>query len=367
MLTGPICSIAATSFADSTNDDSPNDPRVDPIAGDSIPPTVTQEQEIIPEILEEVTHQLTRIAEDSTDDELFDSIEGHTWDQELLMFQLRWKTGEMSAVPFSTCKRDYPRETAAYVLRHKLGSPTGRYSSGRYTRWARQFTRNLSKILRRLLRRPDGHYLERDDQAPGSLNVATNLPNGTRLIRRVANRLSKHAGGCHKSKKPGRISRPLQEKYGVVIPRNVKHALQLDAEAGNTFWDDAIKKEIESLLALNCFEFHQPDYKPSSDYQWTKLSMIFEVKQDGRRKARLVAGGHMVDPMGVNSRSTVVKGISVRLLDLIAHRDTLPILCGDIGNAFITAESIPTRHAILQKWSNSVTKMSKNYTTGWAF
>jgi hypothetical protein len=45
----------------------------------------------------------------------------------------------------------------------------------------------------------------------------------------------------------------------------------------------------------------------------------------------------MVDPMGVNSRSTVVKGISVRLLDLIAHLDKLPILCGDIGNAFTTA------------------------------
>ena len=35
--------------------------------------------------------------------------------------------------------------------------------------------------------------------------------------------------------------------------------------------------------------------------------MIFKVKQDGRHKARLVAGGHMVDPMGVNSRLTVVK------------------------------------------------------------
>jgi hypothetical protein len=29
--------------------------------------------------------------------------------------------------------------------------------------------------------------------------------------------------------------------------------------------------------------------------------------------------------------------------------------------------SIPTRHAILQKWSNSVTKMSENHTTSWAF
>ncbi len=43
----------------------------------------------------------------------------------------------------------------------------------------------------------------------------------------------------------------------------------------------------------------------------------------------------MVDP-----RSTVKGGISVRLLDLIAHRDYLPSLCGDIGNAFITANCL---------------------------
>jgi hypothetical protein len=91
-------------------------------------------------------------------------------------------------------------------------------------------------------------------------------------------------------------------------------------------------------LALDYFTFHLPDYKPSSNYQWTKLSMIFEVKQDGRHKARLVAGGHIVDPMGVNSRSTVVKVItSVRLLNVITHSHNSPILCGDIGNAFITA------------------------------
>ena len=68
--------------------------------------------------------------------------------------------------------------------------------------------------------------------------------------------------------------------------------------------------------------------------------MVFKVKQDGRQKARLVAGGHIVDPMGIISRSTVVKGFCVRLLDLIAHRDNLPILCGDIGNAFITANCL---------------------------
>jgi hypothetical protein len=36
----------------------------------------------------------------------------------------------------------------------------------------------------------------------------------------------------------------------------------------------------------------------------------------------------------------VVKGISIQLLDLIAHRDGLRTLCGDIGNAFITADCL---------------------------
>ena len=49
--------------------------------------------------------------------------------------------------------------------------------------------------------------------------------------------------------------------------------------------------------------------------------------------------------MGINPRSTVVKGISVRLLDLIAHRDGLRTLCGDIGNAFITAKCMEKIYA----------------------
>jgi hypothetical protein len=41
-----------------------------------------------------------------------------------------------------------------------------------------------------------------------------------------------------------------------------------------------------------------------------------------------------------------VKGISIRLLDLIAHRDGLRTLCGDIGNAFITADCLEKIYSI---------------------
>ena len=53
-----------------------------------------------------------------------------------------------------------------------------------------------------------------------------------------------------------------------------------------------------------------------------------------------MAGGHLVDPKGISSHSTVVKGISVWLLDLIVHQDGLTMLCGNIGNAFITADCL---------------------------
>ncbi len=53
--------------------------------------------------------------------------------------------------------------------------------------------------------------------------------------------------------------------------------------------------------------------------------MIFEVKQDGHRKARLVAGGHLVDPMGISSRFTVVKGRSFARFDRPQGESTNPV------------------------------------------
>jgi len=61
---------------------------------------------------------------------------------------------------------------------------------------------------------------------------------------------------------------------------------------------------------------------------------------------RLVILGNKVDSRGLSTRATVVKGISVRLLSIIAHRDSLRELCGNIGNDFIqakTKEKIYTR------------------------
>ena len=76
-------------------------------------------------------------------------------------------------------------------------------------------------------------------------------------------------------------------------------------------------------------------YKAAPQYQFCRLHFVYEIKIDHQFKARLVCDGSMVDLKGLSTRATVVKGISVQLLDLITESQNLRVLTGDIGNAFI--------------------------------
>ena len=40
------------------------------------------------------------------------------------------------------------------------------------------------------------------------------------------------------------------------VPRNSQHAKEIDDANGNTFWQDAFGKEVESLLRLGYFDFN---------------------------------------------------------------------------------------------------------------
>ena len=106
-------------------------------------------------------------------------------------------------------------------------------------------------------------------------------------------------------------------KYGIELPRSYAHAVRLDSQNENRLWQDAVEKEMAALIHHKCFEFKEPNYKPTADYQYAPLNLIFEVKVDLTRKARLVIMGNVVDPRGLATRATVVKGISVRSFPLL--------------------------------------------------
>ena len=67
--------------------------------------------------------------------------------------------------------------------------------------------------------------------------------------------------------------------------------------------------------------------------------MIFDVKlgENFRRKAHLVAGGHMTNTPASMTYSSVISRDSVCICLILAALNDLKLLLGDIQNAYLTA------------------------------
>ena len=74
-------------------------------------------------------------------------------------------------------------------------------------------------------------------------------------------------------------------------------------------WQDYIEKELSALMHHECFYFKSPDYKLSDDYQYYRLHLGYDTKPDLMYKIRLVCDGGNVDPQGLSTRATVMKGV----------------------------------------------------------
>ena len=150
-------------------------------------------------------------------------------------------------------------------------------------------------------------------------------------------------------------------KFGIRVPKNVDEALRIDEEEGNTYWYDAIQKEMGNVIVA---------FTPKDDltveearsgkslvgYQEVRCHMIFDIKMDGKftRKARFVAGGHTTDPPSSITYSSVVSRDSVRICFTIAALNGLDCMSCDIGNAYLNA---PCREKI---WTVAGTEFGSN-------
>lgn len=130
-------------------------------------------------------------------------------------------------------------------------------------------------------------------------------------------------------------------KFGIEVPTSVEHALEIDRKTGTDIWHKAIQKEMKNVRIA--FEFLQPGGSIPIGYKWIPIHMIFDVKMDFTRKARLVAGGHRTDPPTSLTYSSVVSRDSVCIAFLLAALNDLDILAADIGNAYLNA---PTQEKV---------------------
>jgi Reverse transcriptase (RNA-dependent DNA polymerase) len=246
--------------------------------------------------------------------------------EKIVHFYAQYHTGQIMEGTFQDMKEDAPYMTAMYIIQKKIPNKECKD-------WATAYIATLDKVLSRT--RLVGDVQGERQRLQRNVNSAI-----------VSSRRSAELTTPAKRKgKPGRNNRqrnsPLSEiKYGIKVPKNVAQALSIDQTNGNKLWQEAIKKEIDALMEMKTFKILSDQEAKCFDrgqYQYAPLRMIFDVKHDLRRKARLVLGGHVIDASGHDTYASNMKGISARVLMLIAQANDLDVLVGDIGNAYLYA------------------------------
>ena len=126
-------------------------------------------------------------------------------------------------------------------------------------------------------------------------------------------------------------------KYGIRIPKSVEEAHRIYKENDNRLWTNAIAEEMVKVRGAVEECTRSPDELVG--YQEIELHMVFDIKlgENFRRKARMVAGGHMTKPPSSVTYSSVVSRESVRIMFMVAALNDLEIQSADIENAYLTA------------------------------
>ena len=96
-----------------------------------------------------------------------------------------------------------------------------------------------------------------------------------------------------------------------------------------------MKSEIDSINAYKTFRVLKDNEPVPDGYKCIPYHCIYDVKFDGRRKCRLVAGGHMTETPKEDIFSGVIGMEAVRLGFVLADHNGLLICAGDVGNAFL--------------------------------
>ena len=314
----------------------PEQPTTPPADDDNDEPRYPGEtpitEEISDEDLSDIYNQFQ--VEDDSDYE-FEKIVDHKWKDGILILTARFQgttdDGHIMEVPFPVLKKDVPLECAKYIKNYVIDSATR--GAGRYTSWATTVLKQHTRTVRRLSRSYNiGASLRYDRNRRAKINrhtaqLATLATTGTTMTKKKA--------------KP----RPT-EKQGILIPRSIRHALLLDQKAIGTpregKWAEAVAKEMDGLQRLCVFDFHPPDkrFDRKDGWQFAPMHMIFDIKADGRFKARLCVGGNVLDVSTHTTYSSTIQDLSVRLLMVIAAQNGLHMMTADVANAFCTAPNM---------------------------
>ena len=159
-----------------------------------------------------------------------------------------------------------------------------------------------------------------------------------KCFRRLAKREGLIQRLCQQAKLRSFRTSP-KYKYGYEVPKTYEHAVRLDAAAGNNKWKDANKLEMEQLRDYDVFidkgSYHES--KIPRGYKKISVHIIFDVKHDGRHKARCGADGHLTDTPVDSIYAGVVSLRGFQMCLFLAELNDMEAYATDIENAYLEA------------------------------
>lgn len=138
--------------------------------------------------------------------------------------------------------------------------------------------------------------------------------------------------------------RKVTHKYGIELPSTHEEAMALDKKNGNTYWRDALYKEMGNVGVA--FEILKRGEKPPPGWKKSSGHIIFDIKMDFTRKARWVKDGHRTPNPENSSYAGVVSKESIRILLTHAALHDVEVLAADIRNAYLQAPSSEKHYII---------------------
>lgn len=129
--------------------------------------------------------------------------------------------------------------------------------------------------------------------------------------------------------------RKTTHKYGIEIPTSTEHAFELDWRNGNSFWNDALAKEMHNVGVA--FEILPVGQKAPPGWSQVSGHIIWDVKMDFTRKARWVLDGHRTPAASISTYAGVVTRESVRIAFTYAALNGLDVFAENIRNPYLQA------------------------------
>jgi Reverse transcriptase (RNA-dependent DNA polymerase) len=114
--------------------------------------------------------------------------------------------------------------------------------------------------------------------------------------------------------------------------------MELDTRNRNKLWREATDLELSQLNKYTFKDLGSQALAAPHGYKKIRAHLVYDVKHDGRHKARMVADGHLKTVPVDSVYSGLVSLHGIRMLVFLAELNGLQTWSTDIGNVYLEAE-----------------------------